>query len=149
MAIFDYTHPKIIVSTFSFLEFVSAWKKWLYFICSFLSPVTKLVTPIFDHAHPQKFQSSFNLCGIITTCKKSVLSVLSWDTANFRVQRPDWPHSFLNMPHQKRFNQLSIFVNLHQHAQNEAISSICPGKILDLKISQSEWLRVFWAISQE
>ena len=40
-------------------------------------------------------------------------------------------------------------MNLYEHAQNEAIPSICPGKIIDLKIPQSEWLRAFWPISQE
>ena len=40
-----------------------------------------------------------------------VSSVRSWDTVNFRVQRPEWPHSFLTTPHQKRFNQLLILGN--------------------------------------
>ena len=75
-----------------------------------------------------------------------VPSVLSRDTVNFRVQRPDWPHSFLTMPHQKLFNQLLIFVNLYQH---EAVSSICSGEMLDLKVLESEWLRAFWPIFLE
>ena len=33
---------------------------------------------------------------------------------NFTVQRPYWSHSFLTMPNQKIFNQLLIFVNLHE-----------------------------------
>ena len=33
--------------------------------------------------------------------------------------------------------------------KNEAVSSICFGEILDLKILQSEWLRAFTSISQE
>ena len=53
------------------------------------------------------------------------------------------------MPHQKPFNQLLLFVNLYQHAKNEAVSSICYGEMLDLKILQSEWLRALWPISQE
>ena len=187
MVIFDHAHPKIIESTFSFPEFVPAWKKWLYSICLFFSPVTRLVTPIFDHAHPKMFWSAFNFCDHVLICKKSVHifhlfilqiqsileshhqtshihflamlthfwtnqlvpSDLSWDTVNFRVQRPDWPHSFLATPHQKLFNQLLIFVNFYQHAKNEAVSSIFSREILDLKILQSEWLRAFWAISQE
>ena len=76
-------------------------------------------------------------------------SVHSSDTVNFRVPRPDWPHSFLTMPHQKLFNQLLIFVNLYQHAKNEAVSYICSEEMLHLKISQSEWLQAFWPISQE
>ena len=51
------------------------------------------------------------------------------------------------MPKQNIFNQLSIFVNLYQHAKNEAVSSIPYGEIVDLKILQSDWLRV--CLSQE
>ena len=53
------------------------------------------------------------------------------------------------MTHQKLFTQLVIFVNLYQHAKNEAVSSICSGEMLDLKILQSEWLRALWPICQE
>ena len=53
------------------------------------------------------------------------------------------------MPYQKTFNQLLIFLNLHQHAKNEAVSLICSGEIVDLKILQSDWLRAFWLIFQE
>ena len=53
------------------------------------------------------------------------------------------------MPNQKNFDQLLIFVNLYQHAKNEAASSICSGEMVDLKILQSEWLRVFWPTSQD
>ena len=53
------------------------------------------------------------------------------------------------MPNQKVFNQLLIFVNLYQHAKNQAVSSIRSGEMVDLKILQSEWLRAFWPISQE
>ena len=31
----------------------------------------------------------------------------------------------------------------------KAVSSICSGEIVDLKILQSDWLRAFWPISQE
>ena len=75
MAIFDHAHPKIIESTVSFPEFVPAWKNWFYSICSFLSPVTRLATPIFDHAHPKNFWSAFNFCDHVSTCKKSVYSI--------------------------------------------------------------------------
>ena len=40
-------------------------------------------------------------------------------------------------------------MNLYQHAKNEAVSLISSGKIIDLKILQSDWLRAFWPISQE
>ena len=73
----------------------------------------------------------------------------SSDTINFRFQRPDWPHPFLNMPNQEIFNQLLIFMNLYQHAKNEAVSPPCSGEIVDLKILESHWLRAFWPISQK
>ena len=53
------------------------------------------------------------------------------------------------MPNQKFFNQLLIFVNLYQHAKNEAVSSICSIEIVDLKILLSHWQRAFWLISQK
>ena len=53
------------------------------------------------------------------------------------------------MPNQKLFNQLLIFGNLCEHAKNEALSSIFSREMLNLKISQSEWLGAFWPISQE
>ena len=53
------------------------------------------------------------------------------------------------MTNQKIIYQLLIFVNLYQHAKNEAVSSICSGEIVDLKILQSDWLRAFWPISKE
>ena len=40
-------------------------------------------------------------------------------------------------------------LNLYQYANNEAVSSICSGEMIDLEIPQSEWLRAFWPISQE
>ena len=53
------------------------------------------------------------------------------------------------MPNQKIFNQLLIFVNLYQDAKNEAVSLICSGEIVDLKILQSDWLSASWPMSQE
>ena len=42
---------------------------------------------------------------------QSIPSVHSWETINFRVQRPDWLHPFLAMPNQKNVDQILIFVN--------------------------------------
>ena len=50
------------------------------------------------------------------------------------------------MPTSKNFNQLLIFVNLYQHAKNQAIS---PRTLSYLKILQSDLLMTFWPISQE
>ena len=40
-------------------------------------------------------------------------------------------------------------MNLYQHAQNEAVSSICLGEIVHLEILQSDWLTAFSPVSQE
>ena len=53
------------------------------------------------------------------------------------------------MPNQKIFNQLLISVNLHEHAKNAVVSSICSGEIVHLNIMQSDWLLAFWPVSQE
>ena len=53
------------------------------------------------------------------------------------------------MLNEKILNQLLTFANLYQQDKNEAVSSICSGEILDLKILQSAWLRIFWPILQE
>ena len=47
----------------------------------------------------------------------------------------------LIMPNQKIFKQLLKFVDLHQHAKNETVQSICSREIVNLKILQSDWLR--------
>ena len=139
-----------------------AKNQFIYSICSFSDTVNfRVPLPDWPHqflamfthkifnVHPKNFKSSFNLCEIVPACKKLVQSVLSWDTVKFRFQRPDWPHSFFTIPHQKLFNQLLIFVNLYQHAKNEAASLICSGEMLDLKILLSEWLRGFRPISHK
>ena len=48
--------------------------------------MTRLATLIFDHAHPINFSLAFNLHEFVLACKKSINS---WDTVNFRAQRPD------------------------------------------------------------
>ena len=53
------------------------------------------------------------------------------------------------MRNQKNFDKLLIFVNLYQHARNEAVSSICSEEIVDLRILQSNWLGAFWSVSQD
>ena len=90
---------------------------------------------IFDQVHPKIFESTFSFPEFVPACKKSVApSVHFWDTANFRVQRPDWPHSFLTIHNHEIFDQLLIFVNLYQHAKNEAVSSIFSGEMVAWKI---------------
>ena len=139
MAIFGYTHLKIIESTFS-------KKKKVHFrVPSPNSPLlflTMLTPKIFNH-----LLICMNLCQHAKT--QLIPSVHSWDTVIFRVERPDWPDPLLAMPNQKIFNQLLIFVNLYQHEKNYALSSICVREMVDLKILECNWLRPFWPISQE
>ena len=123
--------------------------KIIYISHLFILQIQSILESHFDQAHPTNFQSSFDLCEIVRAGKKSVPSFLYWDTVNFRVYRPDWSHLFLTMTHQKLFNQILFFLNLYQHEKNEVASSICSGKMIDLKLPQSEWLRAFWLISQE
>ena len=70
-------------------------------------------------------------------------SARSSDTVNFRVQRPDWRYTFLNMPNQNIFYQLLIFLSLYQHAKNVSVSSFCSQEIVNLQILQSDWLSAF------
>ena len=82
---------------------------------------------------------------------KNQLSPLnpSWGTTNFSVLRPEWPHPFLTTPTSIFFHQLLISMNLHQYPKNQDFSSFCSRDIANLKISQSDWLRAFWPMSQE
>ena len=78
MPIFDHAHPTTI--TLSFLEFVSANKKSVYSINSFLSysqfksPMTRMATHIFPHNHPNIFQSTFNFHESVSYAKKQAIS---------------------------------------------------------------------------
>ena len=44
----------------------------------------------------------------------------------------------MNISNQKIFYQLLIFVNLYQHAKNEAVLLISSGEKVDLKILQPD-----------
>ena len=58
-------------------------------------------------------------------------STHSWDTVNFRVLQPGWPHPSLTMLTPKFFDQLLIYMNLYRHIKNQAISLICSGNMVD------------------
>ena len=67
-----------------------------------------MVIPNFDHAHPKMIEIIFTFPEVPPVCKNSVhsISIHSWDTVNFRVLWPDWPHTFLTTPTSKVFDQL-------------------------------------------
>ena len=64
---------------------------------------------------------------------------------SFRVTWPDWSHPFLTMSTKKLYF-MWVCINLQKIQKN---SLICSGDIVDFKILQFDWLRIFWPISQE
>ena len=63
-----------------------------------------MTTPIFDQAHPKIIELTFSFLDLGQHGKNLFIPLInSWDTANFRVLWPDWPHPFLNMFSQKKF----------------------------------------------
>ena len=84
MASFDHAHSKIIESTFSFPEVVTAPKKSVYSLCSFLgysqfsSPVTRLATTTFYHAQSRNFQPPFNLREFVPAWKHENIELTSF-----------------------------------------------------------------------
>ena len=81
--------------------------------------------------------------------------IISFHFFVFEIQSTSGSHDqtgnahFLTMPIQKLFDQLLIYVNLYQHAKNQAILFIFSGDMIDCKILQSDWLKTFLPISQE
>ena len=68
--------------------------------------------PNFDHAHPKMIEIIFTFPEFHQYAKtRFIPSIHSWDTVNFRVPWPDWPHTFLTTPTSKVFDQLLIYVN--------------------------------------
>ena len=89
----------------------------------------------------------FNLCEFVPACKKQLIpSVHSWDkfklSPETRLATPIFDNAQL-----KKLDPLLIFVNLYQHAKNEAVSLICSEEIIDWKTLQSDWLIKSWSIS--
>ena len=137
--------PKIITS-------LSACKESAQYIDSFLqySGFYSLMNQKAIFEHPTKNHwSNFYLSWICTSIKKICLlqSVHSWDTVIYRVLWPDCPHPFLTMPTPNVFDQFLIYVDLYEHAKNQAISLICSGDMVDSKILRSDRLRILWPIS--
>ena len=71
-----------------------------------------------------------------------ILAILS-------VEKTDWPHPYFDPAQQKNFPETFSFCEFVSTCKKETVSLICSGKIDDLKILQSDLLRVFWPISQE
>ena len=76
-----------------------------------------MAVPIFDHAHPKSKEITFRLPEFAPTCKKRPVSRLATPISDYA--------------HPKLFGQILIYVNLHQHAKDHAISLICSGDMID------------------
>ena len=97
-----------------------------------------MTTPIFDQAHPKIIEITFCFPVFAPPCKKAFHFINSF-----------LRYSQLATPIQTFSDPLLIYVNLYQHAKNQAISLIYSGDMVDQKILQFDWLRTFWPISQE
>ena len=96
-----------------------------------------MATPIFWTCSPKNHWNNFQLTWICTSMQKISSFhpfILDWDTVNFRVQWPDWPHPFLTILNQKIFDQ---FFNLCEFV------STCkkPGYFIDL-FWKYDWLNL-------
>ena len=100
--------------------------------------------PTSDHAHPKIIEITFSFPKFAPAWKISFHSIHSFLRYS-QFQRPvtRLTMSIFDMSTQKKFDQILIYVNLYQHAKNQAIYMV------DWKILQSGWLRTFWSISQE
>ena len=80
-----------------------------------------IVTPIFDHTHPKITEVTFNLPEFVSASKKSVYFVYSFlKYGQLGSNDKNGHNHFWQCPPQKKL----ILTNLHQHAKNQAISSV-------------------------
>ena len=76
---------------------------------------------IFHHAHPKIIEITFSFPEFASACKQPVHSIYS-----FLRYSP-----FVTMSTKKILDQLLVYVNLYQHAKNQAISFIWSEDIVD------------------
>ena len=79
----------------------------------------------------------------------SVLEIHSILEYNYNRIITDWPYPFLAIPIQKSVDKNLFILNWYQHEKSQAISLICFGDFVLLKILQSDSQRAFWPISKE
>ena len=99
----------------------------------FRVPWLKRVKHSFDRAHP-----------IIINYSKNRFIPLTpfWDIARFRSPVSRVATLIFDLTHPNIF--LSTLNSWYQYAKKQAISSLCPKDIFDLKILQSDWQKLFW-----
>ena len=110
---------------------------WITVSMQKISSIHKLIQQILgSHELNGHIQKSLKLVLVFLNLHQHaknqfIPSTHSWDTVNFRVLWPGWPHPFSTTSHPKYFDQLLISANFCQHVKNPAISLICSGDVVD------------------
>ena len=78
---------------------------------------------IFDHAHPEVIEIIFSFPKFAPASKISVHSVYS--LLRILGSHHQLPMPIMDLAYLKKFDQLLVYVNLYQHAKNQAILEIC------------------------
>ena len=92
-----------------------------------------MTTPIFDQAHPKTIETAFCFPKFAPPRKK----IRSFHQFILEIQPILESHDQTNHPHfwpsqcKKFFDQLLIYLNLYQHAKNQAILLIGSGDMVD------------------
>ena len=146
MTIFDHAHPKIIESTFSFPEFVSARKKKQFIPSVHFCDTVNLrgLQPEWPHPFLTMFTPKiFNHLLICVNLYQHAKNQLIPSLRQSQLQSPEtnWPNSYFDHAQTKNVRAIFNFCEFELSSYS--------GKIVDLKILQSDWLRAFWSISQE
>ena len=88
----------------------------------------QMAMPIFGHAHPKIIEITFTIPKFAPACRK----ISSFH--QFILQMQSILESCNQTGHTpKKFDQPLIYVNLYQHAKNQAISLICSGDMVLIK----------------
>ena len=114
---------------------------------------------------PKRSQSLFDLHEFVPACKKSVsfyfilfifififityIQMFILEIQSILESRDQIGQTHFS-PCPVKKNLINFyFLQICISMQNEAVSSICSGEIVDLKIEESDLLRVFWLIFEE
>ena len=87
--------------------------------------MNEMATSISDHAHPKIIEITFSFPEFTPACKISAHSIYSFlRYSQFQSSVTKLARPFLTIPTCRFFDQPLIYVNLYQHAKNQAISLI-------------------------
>ena len=73
----------------------------------------------------------------------SIHKLILKNTADFKVSWTKWLCLFLTLPHQKSLKQIFAFLNLHQQAKNQFISSPDSWDTVKFRVSWPDWPHPF------